>query len=318
MVKTIFSILFLFSFYFSNTYTNCDFKNKDYSFICKKLLKRGVSVDYSNSFLLSSKTKKIDKKTLKYISPKKIKFHQKQEKIANNKLIKHIPKTKKHLKTFKKVYDLAEKKYNVNREIIAAILLKETFLGDYKPKHDAFVTLNTILTNLKPNSKRNKRLINFSKNNIISLIEYCYDNNIKIAQCNFKSSYIGAVGYSQFIPTNFHLIQSYSNSFSKLDNLPDSILSTANFLNKNANFNKLINWETFQNMKTIENNWYDFDFKTKKASFAKNGKYNCYSCSKPELQNVKNTVLKLMKYNNSSNYAIGVLRIAYESSFSNK
>ena len=122
-------------------YTNCQFQNKNYIEICKKSVKNGVSYSYANEFLLSYfKTKKFDEITYKYLQPKYIKHHKKSEKKANNVLVKHVPKIVKHLEKYKEVYDYTEKKYGVNREIIASILMKETKLGKIKPTHDAFIS----------------------------------------------------------------------------------------------------------------------------------------------------------------------------------
>ncbi len=70
-------------------------------------------------------------------------------------------------------------------------------------------------------------------------------------------------------------------------------------------------------MAQVENGWYDYDFVHKNASFAfaksRSGKpYNCYACGKKELRYLSGYVKKIMRYNNSSNYAIGVLRLAWE------
>jgi membrane-bound lytic murein transglycosylase B len=71
-------------------------------------------------------------------------------------------------------------------------------------------------------------------------------------------------------------------------------------------------------MKKVEDEWYDFDFKYKNASFAyaaskKSGKkYNCFACGRKELGYLSRYVKTIMRYNNSSNYAIGVIRLAYE------
>ena len=125
-------------------YTNCEFQNKNYTDICKKVVKNGVSYEYANKFLLSYfKTQKFDEVSWKYLQPRHIKTHKKNEKKANNVLVKQVPKMVTNLKEYKKVYDKAEKKYGVNREIIAAILLKETKLGRIKPTHDAFIVFNT-------------------------------------------------------------------------------------------------------------------------------------------------------------------------------
>jgi len=299
-------------------YTNCQFKNPDYTQICQKVTRKGVSTEYANRFLLSYfKTQKFDEITYKAIQPSKITYHREREKKANNALLSYVPKMVKNLQEYKEVYDFAESKYHVNREIIAAILLKETHLGSLKPKHDAFIVFNTILVRTQPTTPRNKRLISMAKSNMASIIEYCYKGEIEPEECNLKSSYAGAVGYPQFMPNSFVYAQAYQGKVADLNSMPDAIVSVAKFLHKKAGFTTLIDWKDFTNIPEIEQAWYEYEFQHKDASFvyahSRSGKkYHCFSCEKPELTTIKEYAHKIMRYNNSSNYALGVLRLAYE------
>jgi len=299
-------------------YSNCELKSDDYKEICKKVVKNGVSYKYANLFLLSYfKTKKFDEITYRYMQPKHIKTHRKAEKKANNVLVKFIPKMVINLKKYKKVYNKAEKKYGVNREIIAAILLKETKLGKIKPTHDAFIVFNTLLVRTKPNSSREKWLINMSKTNMVSIITHCYKKGVKPEQCNLPSSYAGAVGIPQFMPNSFIYADSYKGKVPDLTKMEDAIMSAAKFLNKKAKFNKLIKWNKMPDIISIEAAWYDYEFNNDNASFVyakskRSGKkYDCFACDKPELKYLKEYTKKIMRYNNSSNYAVGVMRLAY-------
>ena len=71
----------------------------------------------------------------------------------------------------------------------------------------------------------------------------------------------------------------------------------------------------------IEQEWYDYDFTHKNASFvyeksSKSDKvYNCFTKDRPELQYLKDYTKKIMRYNNSSNYGVGVMRLAYEAHY---
>jgi len=305
-----------------SAYSNCTFQDKNYTEICKKVVKKGVSYDYANKFLLSYfKTKKYDEITYTYMQPRHIKTHKIAEKKANNVLVRFIPKMIENLKKYKKVYDKAEKKYGVNREIIAAILLKETKLGKIKPSHDAFIVFNTLLVRTKPNSSREKWLIKMSKTNMISIITHCYKKGVEPEQCNLASSYAGAVGIPQFMPNSFIYADSYKSKVPDLSKMEDAIMSAAKFLNKKAKFNTLINWDEMPNIESVESAWYDYAFKNKNASlvYAKNKrntkKYKCFTCAKAELDYLKTYAKKIMRYNNSSNYAIGVMRLAYSAHF---
>lgn len=317
MYKLIFILFFTFDVYAK--YTNCNFQNSHYSDICKDVVQKGVSVEYANKFLLSYfKTKKYDQKSWKYLQPSYIKQHKKNEKKANNLFVKKIPQLVQHLKKYKKVYDYTEKKYGVDREVVGAVLLKETNLGKYQPKHDAFIVFNTIVTKVKEKTTRQKWLMKMGKTNMASIIKYCYNANLIPEQCNLPSSYAGAVGIPQFMPNNFIYAKSYKNNIADLTKMEDAIVSASYYLHKRAKYNQLIDWSKIPNMRKIENHWYEFDFINNNASFAYDkGKYQCYACNKDDLQYLIKYVKKLMKYNNSSNYAIGVLRLAYDASFSN-
>jgi len=299
-------------------YDNCQFKNPDYTDICKRVVKHGVSYRYANEFLLSYfKTQKFDEITWKYIQPSKIKYHREKEKKANNVLLGYVPKMVANLKEYKKVYDAAEKKYGVNREIIAAILLKETKLGRIKPTHDAFIVFNTILTRTNPKSLREKWLHKMSKTNIAAIIEHCYKKGVKPKECTLPSSYAGAVGIPQFMPNSFVYADSYKNKVADLNTMEDAIMSVAKFLHKKAGFDTLMDFSKIKNIAKIENAWYDFAYKYDNASFVyekskNNKKYKCFTKNRPDLAYLREYVKKIMRYNNSSNYAIGVIRLAYE------
>ena len=299
-------------------YDNCRFKNPDYTDICKRVVKHGVSYRYANEFLLSYfKTQKFDEITWKYIQPSKIKYHREKEKKANNVLVKYVPKMVENLQQYKEVYDLAEKKYGVNREIIAAILLKETKLGRIKPTHDAFIVFNTILTRTDPKTSREKWLHKMSKTNMVAIIEYCYKKRVTPKECTLPSSYAGAVGIPQFMPNSFIYADSYKNNVADLNTMEDAIMSVAKFLHKKAGFDTLMDFSKIENIVQIEADWYDYAFKNENASFvyekSRSGKqYQCFTKNKAELQYLKKYVKKIMCYNNSSNYAIGVIRLAYD------
>jgi len=316
MIKILFLLLYT-TLLFAE-YTNCDFKIASYEEVCKKASKRGVSIDYINHFLLSSKVDRMDEKSFKLFQPKEIKRHHKQEKKANNALVKYIPTIVKHLKQYKEVYDFSEKKYGVNREIVAAIFMKETRLGAIKPRHDSFEVFNTLVRKVKPNSSRNRWLIKMSKKNMVSIISYCYKKGLKPTACNFASSYAGAVGIPQFMPHNFYLIEGYKKELGDLNRMSDAILSASRFLNQTAKFRELLDWSKIPPMKKVESDWYEYDFTHKNSSFvyatSKHSakRYNCFACNKKELIYLKGYVQKIMRYNNSSTYAVGVIRLAYD------
>lgn len=314
----IFFILSLGTLLFAK-YDNCVFKNKDYTDVCNSAVKNGVSYEYANKFLLSYfKTKKFDEISYKYLQPKYIKTHKKNEKKANNVLVKYVPDMITHLKEYAEVYDFTEQKYGVNREIIAAILIKETRLGKIKPTHDAFIVFNTLVIRTEPNSPREKWLLNMGKTNMASIITHCYKKGVKPEECNLPSSYAGAVGIPQFMPNSFVYAEGYKTEIADLTKMEDAIISASKFLHKKADFSELIDWNKIPDIVTIESKWYDYEFENENASLvyeqnSKSGKtYDCFTCEKQELAYLREYTKKIMRYNNSSNYAIGVMRLAYD------
>ena len=302
-------------------YSNCHFKNEHYEEVCSRLVKQGVSIEYANEFLLSSKANKLEMRSFKLFQPKMLKVHHANEKKANNVLIKYIPQILKHLKRYKEVYDESERRYGVNREVVAAILMKETKLGKIVPQYDAFSVFNTLVVKLQPKSSRDRWLLKMAKDNMVSIISYCFEKSYTPLECNFKSSYAGAVGIPQFMPHNFKHIVGYKKEVGDLEVMEDAILSASKFLHDVAGFTTLIQWQKIPNMKEVEEAWYEYDFTHKQSSFvyaqSKNGKkkYHCFACNKPELHYLQGYVKKIMRYNNSSNYAMGVMRLAYDAHY---
>ena len=313
--------LLMFTSLLQARYTNCEFQNKHYIDICKKVVKNGVSYNYANKFLLSYfKTQKFDEISWKYLQPRHIKTHKANEKKANNVLVKHVPKMVTNLKKYKKVYDHAEKKYGVNREIIAAILMKETKLDKIKPTHDAFIVFNTMVVRTKPNSKREKWLLKMGKTNMAAIITHCYKKGVSPEQCNLPSSYAGAVGIPQFMPNSFIYAEAYNSKVADLTKMEDAILSAARFLHKKAKFDTLIEWEKMPDIAKVESEWYEYAYTHENSSFvyekSRSGKiYSCFTKNRKDLSYMKEYTKKILRYNNSSNYAVGVMRLAYDAHY---
>ena len=316
-MKTLFLLALTTTLLFAE-YINCDFKTPHYTEICEEAVRRGVPVHDANLFLLSEKTDKMDLRSFKLFHPSKIKAHRANEKKANNVLVKYVPKIIAHVKKYDEVYDEAEKRYGVNREIVASILMKETKLGLIKPSFDAFEVFNTLVRKVDVKTKRDKWLLFMGQANMVSVISYCYKKGYTPNECNLPSSYAGAVGIPQFMPSSFIYIDSYKNKVGDLTKMEDAIMSASKYLHKKANFTTLIDWKKIPSMPKVEADWYEYEFKNKDTSFVyshskKTGKtYNCFACEKPELEYLKTYAKTIMRYNNSSNYAIGVMRLAYD------
>ena len=120
------------------------------------------------------------------------------------------------------------------------------------------------------------------------------------------------------MPNSFVFAEGYKTKYPDLTNMEDAIVSASKFLHKKASFSKLIEWDKVPDMSKVESAWYDYEFKYENASFVyekskKSGKtYDCFTAGKSELKYLRDYAKKIMRYNNSSNYAVGVMRLAYD------
>lgn len=154
----------------------------------------------------------------------------------------------KELKEFTTEYsdvlDTAEKKYNVNKEIIVAVLRKETNLGKVPLKYNPFeVLLGQALYAVEnpaedidqrtKNLKRIERLKKSAENSLYHIIKYAHENSHDPAV--MESNFVGALGFTQFMPFNLHLaVDGGGDGKADLSEMHDAIMSIANFLNHNG------------------------------------------------------------------------------------
>ena len=125
----------------------------------------------------------------------------------------------------KKLFDAVEKKFQVEREIIIAIWGIETDFGNAKDRWDVFRSLSTLAyVRYRPPYFRNELMV---------ALKIMQDGHISRGE--MLSSWAGAMGQTQFMPTNF---VDYAIDFSgdgKSDiwtNVPDAMGSTGNYLHK--------------------------------------------------------------------------------------
>lgn len=124
----------------------------------------------------------------------------------------------------KEVLVQVEKDYGVDKEVIVAILGVETNYGLSKGRYRAIDALSTLSFEYYPRN-------DFFKNELKSYLRYTYNNHI--SPFDIKSSWAGAIGYSQFIPSS---ILAYGVDYDKdgkvdLINSPaDAFASVANYL----------------------------------------------------------------------------------------
>ena len=125
----------------------------------------------------------------------------------------------------KSLFDRVEKQFQVEREIIIAIWGIETDFGNAKDRWDVFRSLSTLAyVRYRPPYFRNELLV---------ALKIMQDGHI--GRGEMLSSWAGAMGQTQFMPTNF---VDYAVDFSgdgKADiwnNVADAMGSTGNYLHK--------------------------------------------------------------------------------------
>mgnify|MGYP003953022963 CR=1 FL=1 len=124
------------------------------------------------------------------------------------------------------ILNVAREKYGVNPSIIVAIAGIETYYGKHQGQYNMLNALGTLAFHYP------KRAGFFQK----ELANYFLLNQ-KMPLSKVKSSYAGAIGVPQFMPSSY-LHYSVSNNPKKMANLitnnNDAILSIANYLSKNG------------------------------------------------------------------------------------
>ncbi len=164
---------------------------------------------------------------------------------------KSILNASKYMKTHKKELEKAQKEYGVDKSIVTAIMLVETRLGKYLGNKNVINTLSTMSTLseksqrealwkfLSSSSKRMKKEKFDKKADKKS--EWAYDElkallkfaaREKIDPTKITGSYAGAMGISQFMPSNALNLAKDGNKDGKVDlfNHTDAIHSIANYL----------------------------------------------------------------------------------------
>jgi len=167
---------------------------------------------------------------------------------------KSINNALKYITEHKNSLDKAQKIYGVDKTIITAILLVETRLGTYLGKRTVINTLSTMaaltdealrerIWNSIPDKKKpdRKRFIKkveerskWGYEELKALIRYTDQEGL--APESIKGSYAGAMGISQFMPSNALRLAKDGNNDGKIDLFThaDAIFSVANYLKEHG------------------------------------------------------------------------------------
>ncbi|RLV60148.1 lytic murein transglycosylase B [Parashewanella curva] len=120
----------------------------------------------------------------------------------------------------------ASKQFQVDPEVIVAIIGIETFYGNYLGRYSVLDSLYTLGFYYPPRGK-------FFRSELGNLMQLVKEENLDINQ--LKGSYAGAMGFGQFIPSSY---RHYAVDFDKSGNRDltgspvDAIGSVANYLHK--------------------------------------------------------------------------------------
>ena len=156
----------------------------------------------------------------------------------------------KYLGENKDILDEAQETFGVDKTIITAILLVETRLGSYLGTRTVINTLSTMaalsdetlrerIWNSIPDAKKPAKeafikkaqdKTNWGYSELKALLQYTEKEGV--APESIKGSYAGALGVSQFMPSNALRLAKDGNNDGRIDlfNHADAIFSVANYL----------------------------------------------------------------------------------------
>lgn len=161
-----------------------------------------------------------------------------------------IGKARKYMLDYQRELENAEKQYGVDPEIITAILLVETKLGTYLGRSQILRTLSTMAALTDP-GLRNVLWTKIPSNRRLSRVEFekkadrrsdwayrelkallKYADREKLDPAALYGSYAGALGISQFMPSNIIAYARDGNGDGKVDlfDHADAIASAASYL----------------------------------------------------------------------------------------
>ena len=137
---------------------------------------------------------------------------------------KKVKKGINFYKTKNKLIDNIEKKYQIEKELLLALMGIETNYGTYVGKMDIVSSLATL--------SFDKRRSDFFTNELLILLNLVENNQIDYK--TLYGSWAGAFGFFQFMPSTIknHAIDFNNDNYIDLKNSHDAYASAANYLKK--------------------------------------------------------------------------------------
>ncbi|MDC0164656.1 lytic murein transglycosylase, partial [Candidatus Pelagibacter bacterium] len=224
MFKLIFSSLFLFILFINQSFANSDFDKWLKNFKAKAI-SSGISIKVVNELMSQAK-----------FLPKVIEYDRYQPEFYEDtftyiKKRSSNRKLKEGLSLYKKektIIEIIEKDFNVEKELLLALMGIETNFGKYLGKMDIVSSLATL--------SFDKRRSEFFTEELLILLRLV-DKKI-VNKDILYGSWAGAFGNFQFMPRTIrnYAIDYNNNKTIELKNIEDSFASAANYL-------KTIGWK---------------------------------------------------------------------------
>ena len=236
-----------------------------------------------------------------------------------------VKKGVQYMRDYRSLFQRIYKKYGVPPEYITAIIGIESYYGYNRGKFPAFDTLTTLA--FEPN--RRSKYFKYELKNLLLL-----SKKERFNPKNVKSSYAGAIGLGQFMPSSYDAFAVDFNRDGRrsLQTTSDAIASIANYFKKNGwrkgepvatrvsyegnRFNKR---KTGYKYKYSRSNL--IGITPKYSSWSYNGKVRLLKLDRysyDELWYGAKNFYVITRYNHSSYYAMAVYQLAQKIKFSYK
>ncbi len=132
---------------------------------------------------------------------------------------------------YKKWFDIIEKRYGVDRDILLAIWSIETIYGEYLTRENSTHHIGQALATL---AYKDKRRAKYARTQLIAALKIVENGDVSAA--GLTGSWAGAMGHTQFIPTSYQAWAVDIDGNGRRDvwnSPPDALASAANLLMKN-------------------------------------------------------------------------------------